>query len=148
MNRDIKNALMRQEDYNIIVVDWSFSSSPYYPLARNRVYSVGVVVARFVEFLREYGTIQMELIGFDLGAHVAGIAGKNTRRRINRITGLDPSAQLFNLNDYNQRLSAGDSEYTVAYHSNGGYYGIAIPIADVDIFINNGRNQPDCTSKK
>ena len=89
----------------------------------------------------------IHLIGYDLGAHVAGIAGKNTiRGRIYRIVGLDPSRPLFNENMSGNRLSIGDATMVEVYHSNGGQLGIFTPIGNTDYYINNGRVQAECAS--
>ena len=123
-------------------------SSSYYQYARYRVPSTGVALAKFIGFLNpDYGTLH--LIGYDLGAHVAGIAGKNSfNGRVNRIIGLDPSRQLINEYSSAGRLSSGDATLVEALHSNGDQLGIFQPIADVDYYINNGRNQPECQSSE
>lgn len=147
INRDLKNSYLARNDYNVIIVDWSSVSSPYYQYARYQVGTTGIAVSRFIEFLNaNYETLHV--IGYDLGAHVAGIAGKNTLRgKINRIVGLDPSRPLFNENASAGRLNIGDARLVEVFHSNGDQQGIFQPIADLDYYINNGKIQPECGGK-
>lgn len=147
-NRDVKNSYLYRGDFNVIICDWSGVSSPYYQYARNRVSTTGIAVSRFIEWLGvNYNTLH--LIGYDLGAHVAGIAGKNSvRGRIGRIIGLDPSSTLFNENLAASRLSIGDATVVDVFHSNGGQLGIFTPIGNIDYYINNGRNQVECAGEK
>lgn len=130
----------------MIVTDWSGVSSPYYQYARYRVDTTGIAVSRFIDWINvNYNTLH--LVGYDLGAHIAGIAGKNTvKGRINRIIGLDPSKPLFNENTSANRLSAGDATLVEVIHSNGGQLGIFTPIGDTDYYINNGRVQAECAT--
>jgi hypothetical protein len=71
------------------------------------------------------------MVGFSLGAHVVGMAGKGTRRgKVNTIVGLDPAGEfnwclaslnkfkfcfflgpLFAVNNPSTRLAAGDADY-------------------------------------
>lgn len=144
ISRDLKNSYLARGDFNVIVSDWSSVSSPYYHYARYRVGTTGIAVSKFIEWLGvAYGTLH--LVGYDLGAHVAGIAGKNSvRGRIHRIIGLDPSLPLFNENASRYRLSVGDAALVEVFHSNGGQLGIFTRIGDIDYYINDGRNQPEC----
>lgn len=144
MNRDLKNGYLTRSDFNVIVTDWSSVSSPYYQYARYRVGTTGIAVSRFIEWMGlNYETLH--LVGYDLGAHVAGIAGKNSMRgRVQRIIGLDPSRQLFNENMSGNRLSAGDARLVEIFHSNGGQLGVFQSYGDIDYYINNGRTQPEC----
>lgn len=49
---------------------------------------------------------------FSSSAHVAGFAGKSTRRgKVNTIIGMDPAGPLFNVNLPSERLASGDAEY-------------------------------------
>lgn len=147
ISRDLKNSFLARGDYNVIITDWSSVSSPYYQYARNKVGTTGIAVSRFIEWLNvNYGTLQV--IGYDLGAHVAGIAGKNSARgRISRIIGLDPSKPLVNENTSANRLSIGDGSLVEIFHSNGGQLGIFTPSGDVDYYLNNGRSQPECAGE-
>jgi Lipase len=147
INKDLKNSYLARADLNVIITDWSSVSSIYYEYARYRVGTTGIAVSRFVEWLNvNYNTLH--LVGYDLGAHVAGIAGKNTARgRINRIIGLDPSRPLFNENTASNRISRGDAQLVEIFHSNGDQLGIFNPVGDIDYYINNGKTQPECSCK-
>lgn len=63
--------LLDHHDYNVIVVDWSAGAqTSNYVLAVQRVPVVGVVVARFLDFLATSGEMQFSqlvVIGFSLG---------------------------------------------------------------------------------
>lgn len=109
-------ALLQGFDFNIIFVDWSLGSSTInYVAARNRINAVGILVGQYIDFLHLNGQInfaQLTLVGFSLGAHGAGIAGKNVRRgRISSIIGLDPAGPLFDINNPATRLAITDADY-------------------------------------
>lgn len=128
--------------------------------AANRVPGVGALVASYLDFLHENGFISsfnsVGLVGFSLGAHVAGHVGKNLRRgRLNFIIGLDPGREtngvlimffwflltfkisllagpLFSVNNPSGRLDASDAEYVEAIHTNGptlGFVGAGIGVS-------------------
>ena len=87
MNRDLKNAFLDHDDYNVIIVDWSSSAGSSYDTARSNVEPLAKSVAQFIDWMGlDEG--RLHVIGYDLGAHIAGIAGKNTLNgRIDKITG-------------------------------------------------------------
>ena len=86
-------------DYNIIAVDWSqLARSPLYLTAASNTRDVGIQVAKMVDFLVREGTPigNIHLLGFSLGAHVAGWAGASvTVGKIPRITGNLDNKTLF-----------------------------------------------------
>lgn len=142
-NRNLKNALLNHDDYNVVVVDWSTAAGSSYTTARNNINAIGKSVAQFIDWMKlDEG--YLHVIGFDLGAHIAGIAGKNTLNgRIDKITGLDPSKPGFNINQSIGRLASGDARFVEVYHSNGGKLGIMEHVVDADKYINDGKTQND-----
>ena len=65
----------------------------------------------------------VHLIGFSLGAHIAGCASEFLKNRgilIGRITGLDPAGPLFNHNlikQFTKKLDKSDARYVDIIHS-------------------------------
>lgn len=76
---------------NIICVDWEAGAViPNYVRAAANTRLVGAQLARLLRGLTENAGIlpkDMHLIGFSLGAHVAGFAGNELGGNISRITG-------------------------------------------------------------
>lgn len=84
------SAYMIKGNYNVIVVDWSEKAkSKCYPRVTKLLPDVGRIVARFVDLLVAAGASldKIHLIGFSLGAHVAGYAGTFNNGTVARITG-------------------------------------------------------------
>ncbi|XP_046589812.1 lipase member H-A-like [Neodiprion lecontei] len=92
---DIKNVYLEKGEYNIIVVDWGvLANSTCYVHAARAVCKVGDMVGRLLDQLILSGVslTSIHIIGFSLGAHVAGFAGKNVKLGIiERITGTQNS---------------------------------------------------------
>ncbi|XP_050561712.1 pancreatic triacylglycerol lipase-like isoform X2 [Spodoptera frugiperda] len=94
--------------------------------------------------------LTFHLVGFDLGAHVAGIVGRKLNRgvvRVARITGLNPGRLRSQLSM--QRLTANSASYVEVIHTDTlGVLanGIGDRMGDVDFYANGGNNQPGCYS--
>ena len=78
----------------MIVVDWEYlaqASLPhyYFSYAAPNTYPVGVVVASYLNLLYNHGIspAQIQIIGFSLGAHVAGVAGRTSHTQWGKIVG-------------------------------------------------------------
>lgn len=132
-------------------VDWGAGAGALmYAVARSRVEEVAKVVGGFISYLNENSGLKYEdltIIGFSLGAHVSGLAGKKyVNGKVGKIVGLDPAGPLFDVNDPNSRLSPDSATYTECIHS-GFYFGIREPICQADFYINAGYNQPGCETK-
>lgn len=114
-----------------------------------RVNEVAQFVGEFINFLHEYAGLQYEnvtLIGFSLGAHISGVAGKKfINGKVRKIVGLDPAGPLFEINDPDNRLNPESAEHTECIHS-GFYFGIKEPICQLDFYLNSGSHQPGCES--
>ena len=93
----------------------------------------------------------MHLIGFSLGAHIAGFTGSELNGTIARITGLDPAAPLFEGYPERVRLDSTDAQFVDVIHTNGdgflrGGLGSFQAMGHVDYYPNGGRSQVGCNS--
>ncbi|KAK0167251.1 hypothetical protein PV327_004676 [Microctonus hyperodae] len=147
----IFNAYLQRNIYNVILVDWvDLAASPYYPYAVENTEIVGQYLAQFVNWLESQKRIDMEalhVIGFSLGAHVAGFMAKNLApKKIDRITGLDPASPLFPNKNISCRLDKTDATFVDIIHTSTktGGFGIRESIGHVDFYPNQGLNQPGC----
>ncbi|RVE41795.1 hypothetical protein evm_013554 [Chilo suppressalis] len=88
-------------------------------------------------------------IGHSLGSQILGQAGEvffnSTRKKVWRITGLDPAGPCFSNSLMQEQIRSGVAEYVEVYHCNAGGLGTTSIIADVDFFVNKkGASQPNC----
>lgn len=84
------SAYLDKSDVNIIVLDWAVLAMLNYPTAVAGVPNIGRGLGRFLSFLNEVTGApynRMHLIGFSLGAHIVGNAGRKLGGRIARVTG-------------------------------------------------------------
>lgn len=93
-----------------------------YAAAVNRVEGVGEFTALQLSWMRDIGRLDFNrayIIGYSLGAHIAGFVGKHTNGQLHTIIGLDPAGPLFQERNPTGRLDAGDAQYTECLHTNG-----------------------------
>nr|XP_054927968.1 hepatic triacylglycerol lipase-like [Dermacentor andersoni] len=116
----------------------------------------GVLLSKLLQDMVEtsQGKLQpknIHLIGFSLGAHAAGFCARHfhnaTRKKVGRITGLDPAGPLFE--NTIVALSRKDAEFVDVIHTDSGILaelklGIKAPIGHVDFYPNGGHDQPGC----
>uniref|UniRef100_A0A7N6FAE4 Lipase domain-containing protein n=1 Tax=Anabas testudineus TaxID=64144 RepID=A0A7N6FAE4_ANATE len=142
----------REPSANVIVVDWLTRANQHYPTSAAYTKLVGRDVAKFVTWLQKELQLPWErihLLGYSLGAHVAGIAGDLTDHKISRITGLDPAGPTFEHADDQSTLSRGDAQFVDVLHTNtrgspDRSIGIQRPVGHIDIYPNGGTFQPGC----
>lgn len=85
---------LMQEDCNVVMVDWhKAAAGPSYPLAAANTQLIGRQLALLLIDIVSLGTPpdMVHVIGFSLGAHVAGFAGRAIQKRgihVGRITGI------------------------------------------------------------
>ncbi|KAJ8730673.1 hypothetical protein PYW08_002086 [Mythimna loreyi] len=151
-----ENILKFQEPHNVIVVDWEKDASYSYSTASARVPFVARDLDFFLLWLAAHQSIpirKVHLVGFGLGAHIAGIAsrwyvgqyGYRHTDGVGRITGLDPSGSGWGTNS--QRLRNTDADYVEVIHTDGSGLlanGIGTAIGDINFYVNGGSNQPGC----
>lgn len=137
---------------NVIVVDWLTRANQHYPTSAAYTKLVGRDVAKFVTWIQNELQLpwdRVHLLGYSLGAHVAGIAGDLTNHKISRITGLDPAGPTFEHADEQSTLSRGDAQFVDVLHTNtrgspDRSIGIQRPVGHIDIYPNGGTFQPGC----
>ncbi|XP_017792811.1 PREDICTED: uncharacterized protein LOC108574698 [Habropoda laboriosa] len=147
---EMRSALMTVHECNIVCVDWGPGSAvPNYVRAAANTRLVGRQLAKLIRSLN-VPLEKVHLIGFSLGAHVAGFAGAELAN-VSRITGLDPAGPLFETQDPRARLDKTDANFVDVIHSNGeqlllGGLGSWQPMGDVDFYPNGGRMQTGCSN--
>lgn len=89
----MKDKLLKRDDFNIIIVDWSNGAKTPYEQAAGNTRIVGAQMAELIRFLVNSTNATAEsffLVGSDLGAHASGFAGKDIGKEtaLGRITGM------------------------------------------------------------
>ncbi|CDW54852.1 Pancreatic lipase protein 1 [Trichuris trichiura] len=143
-----------KKDNNVIIVDWTKGSRPpnYYQAASNsRI--IGSMVATLVKNLlntTSYTMNDITMVGFSLGCHVCGYAGKKLRQpKLSRIVALDPAGPLFAGYGPKVRLAPTDADFVQCIHTDGKGYmhgglGTLQPMGHVDFYPNGGKAQLGC----
>ncbi|WAR23864.1 LIPR1-like protein [Mya arenaria] len=120
--KKMARTLLKQGDYNVVIVDWRYGAREYnYLQSVANIRVVGAQVAQLLEiFKRLYDTDfgRVHIIGHSLGAHAAGYAGEYVEG-IGRITGLDPAGPAFVDEDPEVRLDPMDALFVDAIHTDG-----------------------------
>ncbi|XP_014362890.2 pancreatic triacylglycerol lipase [Papilio machaon] len=146
VNRMVKTAILETLDANVIVVDWKRLASSNYVSATNGIPDVGEHLGYFLTWLIESAGGEwnkVHLIGFSLGAHAVGIAGRTAGGKPARVTALDPAGPLWVGNP--QALNTSSAHYVEAIHTDGGFLGMSEALAHGDFFPNSGKHpQPGC----
>jgi len=150
----MKNNILKNEDANVIAVDWSrgsaalqgdllsiFTYPPYITAAKN-VITVGNKTAQLLSQLN-INPMLTHCIGHSLGAHCCGVLGKIIK--INRITGMDPAGPGFADKLSFWRLSQSDANFVDVIHTSI-TFGYFESLGHVDFWPNLGLEQPGCDS--
>ncbi|CAH1397809.1 unnamed protein product [Nezara viridula] len=134
---------------NIVAVEWGdLAAAPFYLSAAKNTFPVGKILAKFFNSMvkRKHHSMKMtEIIGFSLGAHVAGIASSFLVSKPKRIVGLDPAEVLFAESPLEYILDKEDAPLVEIIHTSGGFLGFKRPLGHRDFYPNGGLfPQPGC----
>ncbi|KAF2888653.1 hypothetical protein ILUMI_17520, partial [Ignelater luminosus] len=148
-NTEIRPALFRHGDYNVISVDYApLAKEPCYPSATVNAKVVGNCTAQLIDYLVQKERFPLNLfhvIGFSLGAHVTGMISEFLKSgQLEHITGLDPALPLFWHDDIHTKLDKEDAKFVDIIHTNMLAKGKLETCGDVDFYCNGGMNQPGC----
>lgn len=146
--RALVAALLRHHTA-VLVLDTRRSFGRGYLSAATRVSGVSHLLYNLVENLNTIGIppSDIHVIGFSLGAHVAGMTGKLVQKglktKLGRITALDPARPCFTRSEH--RLQKTDAAFVQVIHSSAGVLGLEEPVGHADVYVNGveGR-QPEC----
>lgn len=148
-------ALLGKENVNVILVNWVKGAKVQYDQAVANTRMIGAQIHNLLMYLvdnHQADPRNFHLIGFSLGAHVAGFAGKQMRKaknKIGRISGLDPANPAFNHNSSMVRLDKTDARFVDVIHTDIRTLlhissGLNRSIGHIDFWPNGGESQPGC----
>ena len=159
--KDIKEAVFsKKTDHIVGLVGWGTGAKldwrpgHDYKQAVGNTLTMGQWLANHIVAYKDAG-YKTYAIGHSLGSHVAGIAGRNSQGKLDRITGLDPAGPCFENRNQENRLVRSDAKFVDVIHTDGYYphpvlltawicrhYGTLIPLGHLDFYPNNGYSQP------
>ena len=151
----MKDELLVNGDYNVIVLDWLAGSGPPYTQATANIRLVAVIAARFLVQLENFtklNLLKVHIIGHSLGAHLSGYIGselRNAGHLVGRITGLDPAEPNFEGTDPIVRLDSSDAYYVDVIHTDANpilSFGLGMwqPCGHLDFYPNGGKVMEGC----
>ncbi|XP_018009373.1 pancreatic triacylglycerol lipase isoform X2 [Hyalella azteca] len=151
---DAKNALLDRVDANFISVDWAeLAAAPDYVAAAAGVYETADLTASLLDWMVDNVGLDFQrtaLAGHSLGAQCAGMVGNTvTSGKLDRVTGMDPAAPLFEEVDASQRINPNSARFVDIIHTNAGSLvdgclGMIEPVGQVDFYPNGGSHQVGC----
>ncbi|XP_059470193.1 phospholipase A1 member A-like [Neocloeon triangulifer] len=139
---------------NLVMLDWSaYTNIPCYPTAVINAWQAGRCTAKTLQEIaawtgspRQFFS-ELHIVGFSLGAHVAGFTGSYVKpNRISRITGLDPALPFFKSLNRAWKLDPSDARFVDVIHTNAGQLGKLGNVGHADFYVNGGSTQPACNN--
>ncbi|XP_043647052.1 pancreatic triacylglycerol lipase-like [Drosophila teissieri] len=147
-NSFIRPVLLDHEDVYVISIDYGpLVPEPCYLTALQNLPLVSRCLAQLINNLVDRAIVpndQIHLIGFSLGGQVAGQTANYVKRKLKRITGLDPAMPFFILVKYSEILDEGDADFVDVIHTDVLRRGVLFRHGHVDFYPNFGITQPGC----
>ncbi|KAG7471157.1 hypothetical protein MATL_G00121330 [Megalops atlanticus] len=147
--RNMAGDLLTTGRSNVLAADWLV---PGDQKLIDGARDAGESLAQVIQALLAMGSSpeMFHLVGFGVGAHVAGIAGASLHGSIGRITGLDPFAPTFTEADPSLSLDHTDAQFVDVIHTNFNpnepvaALGASKPSGHVDFYVGKGHLLPGC----
>uniref|UniRef100_A0A1A9ZN29 Lipase domain-containing protein n=1 Tax=Glossina pallidipes TaxID=7398 RepID=A0A1A9ZN29_GLOPL len=147
----VRPALLDTEDAYIISVDYGrLVPYPCYMTAVENLRVVAKCLGQLINNLVEEDLVEndkIHIIGFSLGAQVAGQTANYLKRKLKRITGLDPAKPLFAFASSEYKLDSSDAEFVDVIHTDVAGRGMLASLGHVDFYPNLGTIQPGCDNE-
>ncbi|XP_073822449.1 pancreatic triacylglycerol lipase-like [Musca autumnalis] len=150
-NAELRPLLLEYVNADVISVDYEpLAALPcLYPWA---IENSRVVAKCLAEVLKElvangiYTPKNIHIIGFSLGAQIAGLAANYMDFRIGKITALDPAAWGFISNDPADKLDTSDADFVDVIHTDPFLFSFIQPVGHADFYPNlESVIQPGCS---
>lgn len=147
--RKMKDHFLKKGDFNVIGVYWGNGAAVNYLQAAGNSRLVGAQIAYLIERLHDHHRLShdnIHLVGYSLGAQIAGFAGRRLRARghsIARITGLDPAGPFFKGMPIIARLDSTDAAFVDVIYTSV-LSGLARKTGHARFIVNRGLMQPGC----
>lgn len=90
MCQTVKDAYLTTDEVNVFIVDWSKIADQEYAAAKFQLVFVGQVLAAMITDMVNNKLLtwdKLSIVGHSLGAHLAGITGKNLNGQADHIVG-------------------------------------------------------------
>jgi len=154
--KPMRAELLKRDDFNVIFVDWNKAATLPYHQAVGNTRLIGAQTSLLMEgMLKMHPDMKLadvHCIGFGLGAHICGYAGRNLARKnmtLGRISGLDPSAPYFEFKHVDVRLDPTDASFVDVIHTDTETIkvkgvGTKQPLGHLDFYPNGATFQPGC----
>ncbi|XP_023300969.2 pancreatic lipase-related protein 2-like, partial [Lucilia cuprina] len=150
-NEELRPLLLQYERVYIISVDYKNLSrvlclTPW-ALQNCRIIAkcLALLITNLVDQIM-YSPDDIHLIGFSLGAQIAGLSANHLNYRVKRITGLDPAGPTFDTDNINERLDPTDAQFVDVIHTDPRFLSISRAMGHADFYPNYLKLiQPGCS---
>lgn len=146
----IKRELLKHTKANVFIVDWYGGTAAkkylelfYYGRACKNAKTAGYRMADYIAN-NHLNPKKVTCLGYSLGSHVCGFAGKKLNGRLGRISAIDPAGPLFKFQLPSQRLAHTDAKLVDCIYTTW-FIGIMDPICKLNFYFNLDFNQPQCS---
>eukprot|EP00794_Sanderia_malayensis_P007167 gene7167-7973_t len=150
---DLTNGLLQKKKTNVLVIDWGKGALSFVTGGNSRL--VGAQLGYLLKNIFRRSSVvdkEVHVIGFSLGAHIAGYAAKYLIKdgyKLGRITGLDPGdlpfgERLFDNAASEARLDENDADFIDNIHTDTKGLGMTRAVGHLDFYPNGGAVQPGC----